>query len=59
MLAVIRRAAIRWSMTLSMLVRCVNGSCVGVPFAFAPREQVEVPMLWWLPDDAARGLRVD
>jgi len=31
----------------------------GVPFAFAPREQVEVPMLWWLPDDAARGLRVD
>jgi lipid A ethanolaminephosphotransferase len=31
----------------------------GVPYAIAPREQVEVPMFWWLPEDAARGLRVD
>ncbi len=31
----------------------------GVPYAFAPREQLEVPMFWWLPEDAARGLRVD
>jgi lipid A ethanolaminephosphotransferase len=31
----------------------------GMPYAIAPREQVEVPMFWWIPDDAARGLRVD
>jgi lipid A ethanolaminephosphotransferase len=31
----------------------------GVPHAFAPREQIEVPMFWWMPEDAARGLRVD
>jgi lipid A ethanolaminephosphotransferase len=31
----------------------------GVPFPIAPREQVEVPMFWWIPEDAARGLRVD
>lgn len=31
----------------------------GVPYAFAPREQIEVPMFWWMPEDSARGLRVD
>jgi lipid A ethanolaminephosphotransferase len=31
----------------------------GMPYAIAPREQVDVPMFWWIPDDAARGLRVD
>jgi lipid A ethanolaminephosphotransferase len=31
----------------------------GVPHAFAPREQVEVPMFWWIPEASARGLRVD
>jgi lipid A ethanolaminephosphotransferase len=31
----------------------------GMPYAIAPHEQVEVPMFWWIPDDAARGLRVD
>ena len=31
----------------------------GMPHAIAPREQLEVPMLWWIPPDAARGLRVD
>ncbi|MFM1987719.1 MAG: hypothetical protein RJA99_676 [Pseudomonadota bacterium] len=31
----------------------------GVPHAIAPREQLEVPMFWWIPEDAARGLRVD
>jgi lipid A ethanolaminephosphotransferase len=31
----------------------------GVPYAFAPSEQIEVPMFWWIPQDAARGLRVD
>jgi lipid A ethanolaminephosphotransferase len=31
----------------------------GVPYPIAPREQLEVPKFWWIPDDAARGLRVD
>lgn len=31
----------------------------GMPYAIAPHEQVDVPMFWWIPDDAARGLRVD
>ncbi|RPH44743.1 MAG: phosphoethanolamine--lipid A transferase [Burkholderiales bacterium] len=31
----------------------------GMPYAIAPREQVEVPMFWWIPEDAAQGLRVD
>ncbi len=31
----------------------------GVPYAFAPREQIEIPMFWWIPQEAARGLRVD
>ena len=31
----------------------------GMPYAIAPKEQLEVPMFWWMPDDAARGLGVD
>jgi lipid A ethanolaminephosphotransferase len=31
----------------------------GLPYAIAPREQLEVPMLWWLPAEAARNLGVD
>ena len=31
----------------------------GMPFSIAPREQLEVPMLWWIPADAARGIDVD
>lgn len=31
----------------------------GLPYGVAPREQLEVPMLWWVPDDAASGLGVD
>ena len=31
----------------------------GLPYAIAPREQLEVPMVWWLPPEAARGLGVD
>ena len=31
----------------------------GLPYALAPREQVEVPMLWWLSPGAARELKVD
>jgi lipid A ethanolaminephosphotransferase len=31
----------------------------GMPHAIAPHEQTEVPMFWWIPEDAARGLRVD
>jgi lipid A ethanolaminephosphotransferase len=31
----------------------------GLPYAIAPREQLEVPMFWWLPPQAARGLGVD
>jgi lipid A ethanolaminephosphotransferase len=31
----------------------------GMPQRIAPREQREVPMVWWMPADAARGLRVD
>ena len=30
----------------------------GMPRAIAPREQLEVPMLWWIPPEAARGLGV-
>lgn len=31
----------------------------GMPYAIAPREQLEVPMFWWLPAQSARGLGVD
>lgn len=31
----------------------------GMPYAIAPKEQLEVPMFWWLPEGAARGLRVE
>jgi len=31
----------------------------GLPYLLAPREQLEVPMFWWLPPEAARGLNVD
>ena len=31
----------------------------GVPYAIAPREQTEVPMVWWLPEASARHLNVD
>lgn len=31
----------------------------GVPYAIAPREQTEVPMVWWLPEASARDLNVD
>lgn len=31
----------------------------GMPYAIAPREQLEVPMFWWLPPRAARELEVD
>lgn len=31
----------------------------GVPYPIAPREQLEIPMFWWIPEDSARGLRVD
>ena len=31
----------------------------GMPFAIAPREQIEVPMLLWIPADAARALDID
>lgn len=31
----------------------------GVPQAIAPREQLEVPMLWWLPDSTARPRQLD
>jgi len=31
----------------------------GMPFAIAPREQLEVPMLWWIPAESARGIDVD
>ncbi|SMB22650.1 Putative membrane-associated, metal-dependent hydrolase (modular protein) [Sterolibacterium denitrificans] len=31
----------------------------GVPQAIAPREQLEVPMLWWLPAATARRLQLD
>jgi lipid A ethanolaminephosphotransferase len=31
----------------------------GIPYAIAPREQVEVPMLWWLPAESARALGID
>lgn len=31
----------------------------GVPYVIAPREQTEVPMVWWLPENSARNLNVD
>lgn len=31
----------------------------GVPYAIAPREQTEVPMVWWLPPATAHNLQVD
>lgn len=31
----------------------------GLPYAIAPREQLEVPMFWWLPPQAARALDLD
>ena len=31
----------------------------GMPRAVAPREQLEVPMLWWMPPQAARGMGMD
>lgn len=31
----------------------------GLPYLLAPREQLEVPMFWWLPPEAARHLDVD
>jgi len=31
----------------------------GLPYAFAPREQLEVPMLWWFAPAAAKHLGVD
>ncbi len=31
----------------------------GMPYSIAPREQLEVPMIWWLPPDSARSLEVD
>lgn len=31
----------------------------GMPFAIAPPEQLQVPMLWWIPADAARDVDLD
>ena len=31
----------------------------GIPVSIAPREQLEVPMLWWIPADSARAIDVD
>lgn len=31
----------------------------GMPYAIAPREQLEVPMLWWFGADAEHALRID
>jgi lipid A ethanolaminephosphotransferase len=31
----------------------------GMPYAIAPREQIEVPMLWWFAADSARAFDVD
>jgi len=31
----------------------------GLPYAIAPREQLEVPMFWWLPPQAAQDLGID
>jgi lipid A ethanolaminephosphotransferase len=31
----------------------------GLPYAVAPAEQLEVPMLWWLPPDSARSFAID
>lgn len=31
----------------------------GVPYSIAPREQIEVPMFWWIPPEDARRMKVD
>ena len=31
----------------------------GVPYAIAPREQLEIPKFWWLPESSAQGLGID
>ena len=31
----------------------------GMPYAIAPREQLDVPMLWWIPRESARALDVN
>lgn len=31
----------------------------GIPYALAPKEQLEIPMLWWLPAASAGGLGID
>lgn len=31
----------------------------GLPYAIAPPEQIEVPMLWWLAPDTAHALNID
>ncbi len=31
----------------------------GLPYAIAPREQTEVPMLWWLAPESARAAGID
>ena len=31
----------------------------GVPYAIAPREQIEVPLLWWLPNTTTDALGLD
>lgn len=31
----------------------------GMPQAIAPREQLDVPMLWWLPETTANALQID
>lgn len=31
----------------------------GLPYAIAPREQIEVPMLWWLPNETARAFGIE
>lgn len=30
----------------------------GLPYAIAPREQLQVPLLWWLPEDTAAALNI-
>lgn len=30
----------------------------GLPYAIAPREQLQVPLLWWLPEDTATALAI-
>jgi lipid A ethanolaminephosphotransferase len=31
----------------------------GVPYPIAPREQLEVPMFWWIPPEDAQRMKVD